>query len=889
MSIRSRSLRSRLNGGVGDALAVVAALAWMFAFGWYFFLQALPNNPERLSRSELLANAHLLLLENAWPSDEVHAKTSGWRYCPQRLDLLATAAVVLAGAWGLGHLGLRSLGVRPRERGAVRTAFALGLGLAVWSLVTLGLGLCGMMSRAVFAGVIAAAVLTETALRAVARGERSDAATSPPRVPLLQRRFFTGSLLPPVVILVVAPFVLAMLLGSLLPPTDFDVKEYHLQGPKEWYQQGRITFLPHNVYTSFPFLTEMLPFSAMVLRGDSYRGALAGQAVLMMFAPLTALGLYAAGRFVSSSAGWLAALVYLTTPWVYRISIIAYAEGALACYLLLSVLALMTVAGEIRCDGRGGTASPAGRGRAQSEGGSGRGSSATFVLCGLMAGSALACKYPGLVSVVVPVGVAIVWLALRSRPAQSQFGANESGAVQGIGRTWKSALLGAAFYAAGVFAAFGPWALKNVVQTGNPVYPLAHSVFGGRDWDAASNAKWKRGHSPPVHLLKQPQQIVPDLWAHALDVAAKSDWQSPLVFGLALLTVFVRRGKPVSLAQRGFLSGEHVLPPDAARSSETTKLVAGLWTYTAWLFLTWWALTHRIDRFWVPMLPVVCLLAGIGCAELLHRIERAGAWLAGAFGVWLGRVAVALPVGIALVFNLMFVTSPLAGNNSYLLDERVARERAMTRSIAVLNGLHVPDGSRVLLVGEAEVFDAEFGHVYNTVFDESIFEEWCAAPESREPRTSDPDARSVRVFELRPVEEIRATFKEHDITHVFVNWLEILRYREPGSYGYTDFAAPASFRALMDGGVLERVPLDAGDCLREMEWLDDGKRAELHRFAPELQLVYGGRPAFVAYELFAVRNEQADTEGTEAGKSSGPASAEQQQFNRSWLLRPREQ
>jgi hypothetical protein len=844
---------------------VVVALAWMLAFGWYFFSQTLPNNPERLSRSELLAHAHLLLLENAWPSDDGHAKTSGWRYAPQRLDLLVTAAVILAGAWGLGHVGLRALGVRPRERAARGTAFALGLGLMGWSLITLGLGLCGVMSRAVFAGVLAAAVLTEVGLRGAAyRREETDEAR--PHVPLLQRRFFTGSLLPPVVILVVAPFVLAMLLGSLLPPTDFDVKEYHLQGPKEWYEQGRITFLPHNVYTSFPFLTEMLPLSAMVLRGDWQRGALAGQGVLMMFAPLTALGLYAAGRFVSPATGWLAALVYLTTPWVYRISIIAYAEGGLACYLMLSVLALMTVASEVRR----GTASAADGGRAMVGGGSGRGSSGTFVLCGLMAGSALACKYPALVSVVVPVGVAIVWLEMRARRSYSRVGANETGAVQGIGRTWRSALRGAALYAAGVVAAFGPWALKNAVQTGNPVYPLAYSVFGGRDWDAESNEKWKRGHSPPVRLLEQPRQIVPDLWAHALDVAAKSDWQSPLVFGLALLTVFVRRGRLVSLEKPGVLRPEDVLPPDAARWDGTTKLVGGLWIYTAWLFLTWWALTHRIDRFWVPMLPVVCLLAGIGCAELLQRIERGGAWLAGAWGVWLGRTALGLPLSIALVFNLMFVTSPLAGNNSYLLDQHVARERSMTRSIAVLNALRLPEGSRALLVGEAEVFDAEFGHVYNTVFDKSIFEEWCAAPHS-----SVPDAARVRGAALRPAEEIRATFKQHGITHVFVNWLEILRYREPGSYGYTDFAAPASFRELLDRGVLERVPLDAGDCLREMEWLNDGKRAELHRFAPELQLVYGGRPAFVAYELFAVRSEQKETEEIAPARFAPPQSKSQ--------------
>ena len=34
--------------------------------------------------------------------------------------------------------------------------------------------------------------------------------------------------------------------------------------------------------------------------------------------------------------------------------------------------------------------------------------------------------------------------------------------------------------------------------------------------------------------------------------------------------------------------------------------------YAAYLFLTWWLLTHRIDRFWLPLLPCLAILAGLG-------------------------------------------------------------------------------------------------------------------------------------------------------------------------------------------------------------------------------------------------------------------------------------
>ena len=72
--------------------------------------------------------------------------------------------------------------------------------------------------------------------------------------------------------LVIAPFVLVMILGSMLPTIDFDVLEYHLQGPKEYYQTGRIAFQAHNVYTSMPFGVEMLHLAAMEVMGDWWWG-----------------------------------------------------------------------------------------------------------------------------------------------------------------------------------------------------------------------------------------------------------------------------------------------------------------------------------------------------------------------------------------------------------------------------------------------------------------------------------------------------------------------------------------------------------------------------------------------------------------------------------------
>ena len=83
----------------------------------------------------------------------------------------------------------------------------------------------------------------------------------------------------------IGPFLVIMLLGSMLPAIDFDVLEYHLQGPKEYYQAGRIAFLPHNVYTNMPFGVEMLHLAGMEVMGDWWWGGLVGQFLVAALCP----------------------------------------------------------------------------------------------------------------------------------------------------------------------------------------------------------------------------------------------------------------------------------------------------------------------------------------------------------------------------------------------------------------------------------------------------------------------------------------------------------------------------------------------------------------------------------------------------------------------------
>ena len=575
-----------------------------------------------------------------------------------------------------------------------------------------------------------------------------------------------------------------MLLGAMSPQVDFDVIEYHLGGPKEWFLQGQIARLPHNVYTSFPFLTEMLLLCGMVIYGDWDWGALAGQAILAGFAPLTAIGLFAtARRWFSPTAGWLAALVWLTTPWVYRISIIAYAEGGLACYLLAAFAMGLRVAWSDRESRRQKTNEP---GPQQKDSPDDKSSSpALAFVCGLLCGCAMSCKYTGLVSVVAPVGVLVLGSICRSATATTHM---------------KSILLTGSLFGVGVLAAVGPWLLKNTIETGNPVFPLAYSVFGGQGRDAVMDAQWQSGHSR--HYTNR-MAMLADLPVKLTDVTANNDWHSALMFGLAPIALLAswRRRVWIVLA---FIGLE---------------------------FFSWFLFTHQIDRFYVPMFPVVALLAGCGAAWLVTS-SRPAAGISGAL------IAANIP------FNAwMMEQQGMTGFNAGRMDLRVAQRVAVSPALKWLNSEYasggLPHATKVLCVGEAALFHAKFPYIYNTVFDRSLFEQWFGE------RTDSGG------FRLRPTDQIRATLREYGITHVLVNWSEMLRYREPGSYGYTDFAHPDRFEELQAAGILGS-PLPLPDDASFIP-VDESKRKQIANWAPRLGITLADRPGCRSVQVFPVR------------------------------------
>ncbi|WP_162006740.1 ArnT family glycosyltransferase [Roseimaritima sediminicola] len=671
---------------------IVLAAAFLLAALWCALYLLAPQWPAAIMPADGEGNGPRVLLLFAPESI-----LEGWFAGPvsgagllQRMKVLAVAAGVLTLAWVCGRWLLSAappFSTRSEStswgRRAEALAMALAVGLSMHSLVVFAVGLAGGIGRWWSGPLVAVATLALTAVAAGLLRRRSVPASEPASESAAETASETATSGAAFAwadyVALFAGVVLALVVvaRALLPPAEYDVREYHLQAPKEWSQQGQIVFLPHNIYSSMPMAAEMQALATMdwwrIATNDSpwWWGALSGKVVIAVYALLAAvLSACAVARFAGRTAGlWTAALA-LAMPEMIEGAALGLIDAAVACYLAAGVL-IVVITLQHRDENKNVAAGWA----------------------GFFAGSALACKYPALVFVVLPLGLACWFWQSDVRAARRA-----------------SALLCFALVA-GIVA--GPWFLKNLVQTGNPVYPLLGEVFGGRSFSQQQIQQWDRGHATG-----------PMSWQELTAAAARLSWQakgqSLLLVPLALLALADRWWqRPVRWAAGGLLLS----------------------------LLLWWLLTHRIARFLVPVLPLLFLLAGAGWHVLRQRLGTRAAVGIGAFGIAL---------------NGLMISGPLLGDVRLAVDlsalrvDRTAEGPSRVGAHVRYVNQRLQRSDRVLSVGDAAVFDFEVPVDYSTTFDDS-------------PLTA--------ITSTLPESQWHEAFEQAGWTHVLVHWGEIQRLR----------------------------------------------------------------------------------------------------------------
>lgn len=367
----------------------------------------------------------------------------------------AMAMLVLASAGGYGWAVLRFFRTEQSPR---LLCLATAVGMGFWMLSTAVL-LVGSLADGLLTMYLWWPVIGVGVVLAAVQSRRTLQTLKPPGKSTLAS------------ILWVLPAIAVglWLAAAIMPPgwfgnltmDSYDVLEYHLQLPREYYNAGSITTLNHNVYSHYPLGTEMLFLLGMCLRGGSYEGMYLAKLMVGMFGLVMMVGVL--GSTDLKPVPRRASVVLLATaPWAIYLSGLAMVEPAQFCYLALGLLWL-----------RRWLTKPVVK---------------SAVIIGAMLGAACAVKYLSVALVAGPV-LAVMLIASMVRWRRIAHVALSGGVA---------------------IMLFSPWLIRNTIATGNPVFPLAMGLFGQGHFSDESAARWNNGHAPSYHPpVPEPADYIP--------------------------------------------------------------------------------------------------------------------------------------------------------------------------------------------------------------------------------------------------------------------------------------------------------------------------------------------------------------------------------------------
>jgi hypothetical protein len=439
----------------------------------------------------------------------------------------------------------------------------------------------------------------------------------------------------------------------------YDALSYHLPLAQEWIGLGRITGQAHNVYSFLPGYVEAAYTHLALLNGDRIEFAYAAQllhALIMMFGALL-VGRICLRLTQSPLAQVAGAVLVLATPWTLVTGSLAYNEMVVVCMLAASLLILLNAHAF-----------------------SARSSAAIGLLCAAACGA----KLTSLGFVVLPVGLLILIRMLRNQPAKT-LNIVLAGSLAGI-------------------AVLLPYLLRNGIQTGNPLFPLAGGMLGTGHWTAEQAAIFARGHRFDGSVLARIAAGFRELMLYGFNPAAPAAEQGNIQWSILPWLSLVGAGLALGV------------------KSTRSHALRLLWLIIA-MIAFWLLATHIKSRFILPAAVPMALLVTMGGhalhALILHRLPRA---------IVVASLAISL-LALACVPVYVFQRQRDAKPALFINATHLATGDGLPREeVNALAGLftsvyarhRLPDDATLYLIGEARPFYYPDDAIYHTTWDRGL-------------------------------------------------------------------------------------------------------------------------------------------------------------------------
>ncbi len=504
---------------------------------------------------------------------------------------------------------------RFRQDHGFSLVIVMGLGLGALSLETFALAAVGLMTtRSLTLLVLVTLFLSAILVR------RQGVELFLKAVAQYREKFSSARIPGSAVIataVLVFPFV-------LLPTRSFDALVYHLEVPLRYLQAGGVVDISENLYSYAPLLTEMLYGIAIGLQGIDLAGL-----IYFSFFFLTLLVIWRGGaqKFGNAGAAWAAAFTATTPVFLMEVPR-AGSDWSMVFYILLVVFLISDGKRDVR----------------------------KMVLAGVLAGMAAGSRHQALgYAIAIPFVAGVIDDFLDKRGFRA--------GAWGV------------FLAVSVLTA-SPWYIKNLIMTGDPIYPLFASILGKTDVGQGfvSGVVGAR----PISLLWE--------W---IAFPFRAVFDIPYYNMSATLGVI-----PLALIP---------LLPSLRRADRGSRYL-GIWAVLS--FLAWY-LTFRSFRYVFPVISVLYLWYGSAMHLAVQRNEKLKKWLTAA-------VCSALIVNVGIFVGLSdFVDASVGaalGTKSpekYLMTSYNVNPANVYPAIDYLNKLD-PLPGKVLFLGEMRGFYSRF-------------------------------------------------------------------------------------------------------------------------------------------------------------------------------------
>ncbi len=635
----------------------------------------------------------------------------GWNIGYLRDFAFLVLTLLLAASLGstiLSWIGMTEL------KGLERVCFSVTVGLFVLGMVTFAIGIVGGLYRVIFYLLYTAGIVCY-----LPRWVRHLSTRIGLNVRTRDRAVW-------LILFLFAVLFIVGFLYTLTPPTQSDGLRYHLAAPQEYMKMHRIHYLELNAFSNFPFLIEMLFMLGMILSSDIL-------AKLFHFSMLCLTALLLGcfwKRFLEGSNGaanasetrsasfdfraLLVPAIFVTTPAAFIVSCWSFVDLGVTLYFVAMIYSLCLWA----------------RFR----------STPCLVLCGIMGGAALGTKYTMLIFVALAAALIVFTPRQGARPKRAR---------------WKDALV--ALVIALVLGS--PWYVKNVANTGNPVYPLAYNLVEGKDWSEA-NAQFYAAKTQEKGFGKSLLHLLASPWDMAFDWDKFEEF-NPGILYLLFVPLLV------------------MLPLVCMRTPQPTRIILLYLLIFACVFYVVWFFTYQSNRF---LLPFFALLSPL-IVFMIQEIRTGRALLA--------RIVLSV-VLVVLSYNTLWIvrwiTTEASPQPSPVVLGFESRDDYLTKALLhyrcfqYLNAVVEPDET-VLFVGEHR------GYYCNTRY---LSSDWFDTPYI---------LKLIR--ETRDNGELIQWMRAQKVHYVFFNLAELRLYEEryfrprfqPEEYQrFRDFVTSKEFR-----------------------------------------------------------------------------------------------